>query len=77
MNEAGTELLTAKAVARLLAVPRWDVYQLSRDGRLPGLVRIGRRRLRWDPLVLAKFIEGGGGSLGTSPQSREPAAQVG
>ena len=40
------ELLTAKAVAKILNVTPWTVYQWTRAGLLPH-VRIGSRSLRF------------------------------
>ncbi len=53
MNEADLPLLlTAGEVADLLRTSRPVVYEMASLGRLPGLIRIGRRVLfRRDPIL--------------------------
>lgn len=45
-------LLTAKEVSEILKVPRKSVYELP----IPR-VRVGKRRVRWRPEAIRKFIE--------------------
>jgi len=55
-------LLRIEDVARLLCVPRQRCYELFRQGRIPGLVRLGRQ-LRVQPDRLHEFINRGGAPL--------------
>jgi excisionase family DNA binding protein len=61
-----TQLITAEEAAERLGVPEKAVYREARAGRLPGTVRIGRRRLRFDPVALEQFIRDGGTQNGQS-----------
>lgn len=54
-------LMTAVEVATVLSVTVSRVYELTRDGILPG-VRLGRQ-VRWDEDILAEFVRGGGRTL--------------
>ena len=56
------DLLNADEVARVLRVSRSRVYQLARDGRVAGAVRLGRQ-LRFDRDRLYSWIRQGGQSL--------------
>jgi len=60
MTVGDSELLTAKAVAQRLGIIPWRVYLEARAGRLPGVVWIGRRTLRFDPAAIESFIAAGG-----------------
>jgi excisionase family DNA binding protein len=51
-------LLTAAEVAELLKVPLKSVYRLVDEGDLPA-VRVGPRRLRFDPEVIEELIRRG------------------
>ncbi len=53
-----TPLLDAGAVAAVLGITRWRVYDLARAGILPA-VRLGRT-LRFDPDRLRAWIDAGG-----------------
>jgi len=55
-------LLTPGEAARFLAVRRNRIYELAREGRLPGAVHIGRQ-LRVSEAALRHFIERGGERL--------------
>lgn len=46
------QLLTAEEVGEILKVPKKSVYELP----IPR-VRIGKRRIRWRPEAVRKFIE--------------------
>lgn len=49
-------LLTAAEVASLLQVPTQAVYRMAEWGELP-FVRVGKRRLRFDPAALSAWIQ--------------------
>ena len=51
------QLLDARAVARLLSVPRKRLYEMHESGELRG-VRIGARSLRWPARALELWIQG-------------------
>ncbi len=51
-------LINAAAVAALLGVSTWRIYELARAGLLPS-VRLGRT-LRFDPDALRAWIDAGG-----------------
>ena len=53
------ELLTIKEVCKILRLGERTVYQLCRDGRLPGTVKVGGK-WRVDRLALEKWIRTGG-----------------
>ncbi len=55
-------LLTAEQAATLLNVRRGRIYELARDGRLVGAVRIGRQ-LRVAEAALREFVRRGGEGL--------------
>ncbi|MBC7075996.1 MAG: helix-turn-helix domain-containing protein [Syntrophomonadaceae bacterium] len=56
------KLWRAPHVARLLDIPEARVYALAREGRFPGVVRIGRH-VRFDPAAIEEFIKSGGQAL--------------
>lgn len=63
-------LLTPGEVAQLLRTSRKVVYEMIRLGRLPGVIRVGRKvLLRRDPLVefLLEREEQSVSSLGDKP----------
>ncbi len=62
--ENGMKLLTAEEVARILRVPKLNVYRLVREGRLP-VVRIGRF-VRVPEEELRAWIARGGAPLDAS-----------
>lgn len=52
-------LITVRTTAGRLGVPEKRVYELARENRLPGVVRLGRQ-IRFDPAKLEEFISSGG-----------------
>jgi hypothetical protein len=60
MTAENCELLTAQAVAQRLGIIPWRVYVEAKAGRLPGVVWIGRRTLRFDPEAIERFVAAGG-----------------
>lgn len=52
-------LVSAKDVSNLLGVPVTSLYDLTRAGRIPGVVRIGHR-IRYDLDVLNEWLDAGG-----------------
>ncbi len=53
-------LLRVKDVADRLGVTVARVYEMSRAGELPFLVRIGERTYRYNPELLTEWIASGG-----------------
>jgi excisionase family DNA binding protein len=49
------KLLTVAEMAEHLRLSRWTVYGIAADGRLP-VIRLSRRRLRFDPGEVAEAI---------------------
>lgn len=52
---------TIDDVLEVLPLPKSSVYELARYGRMPGVVRVGRRLL-FDLDALAEWIDAGGGT---------------
>jgi predicted DNA-binding transcriptional regulator AlpA len=76
MREAEPELITAKIASRWLSLSPWSLYQEVKAGRIPGVVRVGRRRVRFNRRILSEYIESGG-SVCTGESKAEAAAQAG
>ncbi len=55
-------LITAAEVAERLALTESGVYEMARQNRIGGIVRVGRR-VRFDPEKLETWIEAGGQAL--------------
>lgn len=53
-------LLTVNKVAEILGLKPARVYELSREGKLPFLVRIGERQYRYRELGLQNWLLTGG-----------------
>jgi len=53
-------LLTIRETARLLGLSPWVAYRLAREGKLPGLVRLGGRRLFVKRKVLEAWLKSDG-----------------
>ena len=51
---------TVDDVLEILPLPKSSLYDLARYGRMPGVVRVGRRLL-FDLDVLHEWIDAGGG----------------
>ena len=51
-------LLTLKETARVLGLSPWVTYSLARQGKLPGLVRLGERRVYVRRAVLESWLRG-------------------
>lgn len=49
------QLISSQQLARGLVLPVRSVYQLARDGRIPGVIRIGRR-VRFDAAVVEEWL---------------------
>jgi len=62
MAEDTLELLTVEEVAREWKVRPGRIYELAREGRLPGVVRLGRQ-VRLDATRLRDWIAAGGQAL--------------
>ena len=59
------KLLKVCEVVERLSLPKARIYSLAREGRIGGVVRIGRQ-LRFNPLELEVWIQSGG--AGAAPQ---------
>ena len=53
-------LMRANEVAEVMGLKPARVYELSREGKLPFLVKIGLRQYRYHALGLHRFMENGG-----------------
>jgi excisionase family DNA binding protein len=55
-----TERLTysIKEAAIILSISRNLAYQLAKDGKLPGVIRLGRKRMVVSRAALARVLEG-------------------
>ncbi|MDA1129768.1 MAG: helix-turn-helix domain-containing protein, partial [Chloroflexi bacterium] len=58
--------LTIPEVAELLGICRASAYQIANDGRLPGVLRLGRR-LVVSRKAIEEFLERGGSGSEDSP----------
>ncbi len=59
------KLLNAQEVAERLSLPKARVYALAREGRIPGVVRLGLgSQIRFDSEVLEAWIRRGGAACG-------------
>jgi len=68
-------LLTAREVAEILAVPRYRVYELARQGVLPS-VRLGFQ-VRVEEGALREFVARGGQGLPRRDPQEEERRAVG
>lgn len=66
------KLITAPHVAEKLGVTTHRVYLLQRENRLPGVVRISERQIRFDEMAIDEWISRGGNS--EQVQARAQAA---
>lgn len=55
-----TKLLTVNDVAEILDLKPARIYELSRDGKLPFLVKIGDRQYRYSAQGLQRYLDNGG-----------------
>lgn len=53
------QTLTAHQVAEILRVPVARVYGLARGNALPGVLRLGKRQVRFDERALRDFVTQG------------------
>jgi predicted DNA-binding transcriptional regulator AlpA len=51
-------LLTLKETARVLGLSLWKTYDLARRRKLPGLVRLGERRIYVRRAILESWLRG-------------------
>ena len=56
------KLLTAEAVATRCDMPVSTIYEMARQNRIGGVVRLGRV-LRFDPVKFESWLESGGQAL--------------
>lgn len=62
MPRAAPKLAIASYLTERLDIPASTTYAMARDGRLPGVVWVGKS-LRFDVAKLEAWIESGGGSI--------------
>ena len=55
-----TKLLSVNEVAETLGLKAARVYELSREGKLPFLVKIGNRQYRYHALGMQNWLLSGG-----------------
>ena len=58
MTHGDKQLLSIREVSKLLGVSMYVAYDLARKGRLPGVVRLGERRLYVRRAVLESWLRG-------------------
>ncbi len=58
--EAERLTLTISEAARQLGISRNLCYELARRGELPGLIRLGGKRMVISKIALQKMLEGNG-----------------
>jgi excisionase family DNA binding protein len=52
------QLLSIREAARVLGLTPWVAYRLARERRLPGLVRLGERRVYVRRAILEAWLQG-------------------
>lgn len=62
VNFSPRKLLTVEAVAERCDMPVSTIYEMARQNRIGGVVRLGRR-VRFDPTKFETWLEAGGESL--------------
>ncbi len=62
VNPAPRKLITVEAVAERCDMPVSTIYEMARQNRIGGVVRLGRR-VRFDPAKFEAWLEAGGESL--------------
>lgn len=67
--KVNSDCVSAVEVARRLGVSRLHVYRLVRAGQLPAgvVIRVGRRKLRFDCAALESWIRTGGAEPTQAP----------
>lgn len=55
----GTEFLTVRSLANLLGMSDQTAYRLSREGIIPGRVKIGKS-VRFNKVAVMNWLENGG-----------------
>jgi excisionase family DNA binding protein len=58
-GEIGPATITVTSAAKLLGIGRQTAYELARQGKLPGALRLGNR-IVVSRYALARFLEGDG-----------------
>ena len=56
---------TVEEASKLLHVSRGLLYGMAREGRLPGMIRLGSRRILISRKVLDEFLNGSGNKTTT------------
>lgn len=54
------KLLTVKEVSQIMDLKPARIYELSRLGKLPFLIKIGDRQYRYSPNGLQRYMDNGG-----------------
>jgi len=63
------EFLTVRSLAKVLDMSEQTTYKLSREGAIPGRVKIGKS-VRFDKEVITEWLKNGG-ALGNSSEREE------
>ena len=58
-RDLSTRFLKVRDLADLLDVPVSSVYEMTRQGRIPAVIRFGRH-IRYDRDVLERWLKNGG-----------------
>lgn len=56
------EFLTVRSLAKLLDMGEQTTYKLSREGAIPGRVKIGKS-VRFDKEIVTEWLKSGGGQV--------------
>ena len=57
MQAAETTTFSVVETAQLLGIGRALAYDLARRGELPGVIRLGQKRLRVSRVALERFLQ--------------------
>lgn len=67
----------APDLSRKLNISVWQVYQLTAEGKIPGIVRLGPRTIRYNPAITDPWIASGCPPVESDNEQPGAAAHVG
>ena len=74
MNQNVRRLVTVQVAAKESGIPKKSLYRFIAEGRIPGVLRVGRKvlisRAVWDRFVDGESINGNSPSPGEQPNGR-------
>lgn len=56
MQEQGKQLITIGELAEMLSVGKDYIYRLNYEGKIPGMVRLGRKTVRYRKTAIEEWI---------------------